>query len=76
MPEEQVEVEYISVHGCIRNTSSDADLVEQSAESQKESLTIGKEYTDPHAKLGRMKEGRETEEDSEQNQSAPGGLGS
>ena len=39
MAEEQVDVEYISLHGYIRNTFI--------AESWQESLLTGKEYTDP-----------------------------
>ena len=39
MGEEQVDVEYISLHACVRNTFI--------AESWQESLITGKEYTDP-----------------------------
>ena len=39
-------VEYISLHGYIRNTTS--DTCRTPAESRQEYLTSGKEYLEPH----------------------------
>ena len=44
MAEEQVDVEYISLHGYIRNTPSDTRAYGTPAESRQEYLTSGKEY--------------------------------
>ena len=48
MAEEQVDVEYISLHGYTRNTSSDTNVCGTPAERGQECLTSGKEYIDPH----------------------------
>ena len=42
-------MEYISLHGYIRNTPTDTEVhAERTAESRQEYLTSGKEYIDPH----------------------------
>ena len=48
MAEEQVDVEYVSLQGYIRNTASDAEVhaCRTPSESGQEDLTSGKEYTD------------------------------
>ena len=53
-------MEYISLHGYIKNTSSDTE-VNAETESGQEDLTSGKEYIEPH-KLGRTKELGEKQE--------------
>ena len=40
-------MEYISLHGYIRNTSSDTNVYRTPAERGQEYLTSGKEYIDP-----------------------------
>ena len=46
-----MDLEYFSLQGCIRNTSSDEENLTElrisPAESGQESLTTGKEYIDP-----------------------------
>ena len=49
MAEEKVDVEYISLHGYIRNTHSSACRI--TAESGQEYLTSGKEYIEPRKNL-------------------------
>ena len=44
MMEEQVDMEYISLRGYIRNTPSDTSARRTPAESRQEYLTSGKEY--------------------------------
>ena len=56
-------MQYISLHGYIRNTPSDAESRRTLPESRQESLTTGKEYIDP--KLSRTKEGRGKEENEQ-----------
>ena len=47
MAEEYVDMEYISLHGYLRNTSADRSTRTTPAESRQEYLTSGKEYIDP-----------------------------
>ena len=62
MAEEQADVEYISLHRCIRNTPSDAeDLTEHQVRAGRSPSPLGRN-TQVHTNLGRMKEGREKEE--------------
>ena len=54
--EEQVDVEYISLHGYIRNTPSDTEVhAEHQLRADKSIWTVGKK-TQNHAKLSRVKE--------------------
>ena len=48
MMEEQVDMEYISLRGYIRNTPSDTSARRTPAESRQEYLTSGKEYIELH----------------------------
>ena len=48
MAKEQVDVEYISLHGYIRNTPSDTEVhAEHQLRAEEEYLTSGKEYIQP-----------------------------
>ena len=47
MAEEQVDVEYISLHGYIRETPSDTEVHAEHQLSRQEYLTSGKEYLEP-----------------------------
>ena len=48
MAEEQVDVEYVSLHGYIRIHLQTQECVQDTSESRQEYLTRGKEYTEPH----------------------------
>ena len=47
MVEEYVDVEYISLHGYIRNTPSDPEVHVEHHESRQEYLTSRREYIEP-----------------------------
>ena len=47
MVEEQVDVDYISLHGYIRNTPSDTEVHAEHQLRGQEGLSRGKEYLDP-----------------------------
>ena len=56
MVEKKVDVEYISLHGNIRNTPSDTEVhAEHQLRADKSLWTVGKK-TQNHAKLRRVKE--------------------
>ena len=47
MAEEQVDVEYLSLHRYIRNTPSDTEVHAEHQLSGQEYLTSGKDYLEP-----------------------------
>ena len=56
MAEDQVDVEYISLHGCFRNTPSDTEVhAEHQLRVDRSAWPVEKNIQN-HAKLGRMKE--------------------
>ena len=56
MVEEQVDVEYISLHGCIKNTPADTEVhAEHQLRVDRNTRPVEKNIQ-IHAKLGRMKE--------------------
>ena len=48
MAEEQIDVENISLHGYIRNTSSDTEVHAEQQLRADEYLTSGKKYIEPY----------------------------
>ena len=48
MVQEEVDMEYLSLCRCIKNTSTDAAVL---IEHQLMSMTTGKKYMDPHTSL-------------------------
>ena len=56
MVEEQVDVDYLSLYGYIRNTPSDTEVHAEHPPREDRSTWAEQKSTQNHAKLGRMKE--------------------